>query len=129
MVSSTHEHHEYLRQARHREGLLFTAHCPPPPLCRRCTGVHAHRVAPCTCHQAATRRKKKFATPVKREDVERDWRPRGYSVDLFVDPPGALGLQRWRQITKEGKNTPWAWIEGASWAVGVVGRTAAAGAC
>ncbi|PSC68614.1 cupin domain-containing [Micractinium conductrix] len=45
MVSSTHEHHEYLR-------------------------------------------KHKFPVPVKVEDVERDWRPRGYSCDLFVDPPG-----------------------------------------
>lgn len=35
MVSSTHEHHEYVR-------------------------------------------KKKFAAPVKREEVERDWKPRGY---------------------------------------------------
>ena len=45
MVSSTHEHHDYVR--RH-----------------------------------------KFPQPVRREDVERDWRPRGYSCDLFVDPPG-----------------------------------------
>ncbi|KAL4423519.1 hypothetical protein ABPG77_003652 [Micractinium sp. CCAP 211/92] len=44
-VSSTHEHHDYLR-------------------------------------------KHKFPVPVKREDVERDWKPRGYSCDLFVDPPG-----------------------------------------
>ncbi|KAL4437200.1 hypothetical protein ABPG75_004339 [Micractinium tetrahymenae] len=33
-------------------------------------------------------RKHKFPVPVKREDVERDWKPRGYSCDLFVDPPG-----------------------------------------
>ena len=32
--------------------------------------------------------KSKFAAPVDRGEVGRDWRQRGYSCDLFVDPPG-----------------------------------------
>lgn len=32
--------------------------------------------------------KGKFAAPVDRAVVARDWRERGYSCDLFVDPPG-----------------------------------------
>jgi quercetin dioxygenase-like cupin family protein len=30
----------------------------------------------------------KFATPVDRDAVAAEWRARGYSCDLFVDPPG-----------------------------------------
>ncbi len=30
----------------------------------------------------------KFGRPVDRAAVARDWRGRGYSCDLFVDPPG-----------------------------------------
>lgn len=30
----------------------------------------------------------KFPVPVRREQVAGDWRARGYSCDLFVDPPG-----------------------------------------
>lgn len=30
----------------------------------------------------------KFASPVDRATVARDWRDRGFSCDLFVDPPG-----------------------------------------
>ena len=48
MVSSTHEHHDWLR-------------------------------------------KKKFAAPVRQADVEADWRPRGFSCQEFVDPPGGHG--------------------------------------
>lgn len=32
--------------------------------------------------------KRKFAVPVDRATVAEDWRKRGYSCDLFVDPPG-----------------------------------------
>ena len=32
--------------------------------------------------------RKKFNIPVNREEVSRAWRERGYSCDLFVDPPG-----------------------------------------
>lgn len=35
--------------------------------------------------------KSKFPTPVERKIVARDWATRGYSCDLFVDPPG----QQW----------------------------------
>lgn len=28
------------------------------------------------------------------QDVERDWKPRGYSCDLFVDPPGAQAIDQ-----------------------------------
>jgi quercetin dioxygenase-like cupin family protein len=31
---------------------------------------------------------KKFAMPIDREEVTRDWGKRGYSCDVFVDPPG-----------------------------------------
>lgn len=31
---------------------------------------------------------RKFATPVDRAAVARDWGARGFSCDLFVDPPG-----------------------------------------
>jgi len=30
----------------------------------------------------------KFPASVKREDVARDWAKRGFSCELFVDPPG-----------------------------------------
>ncbi len=30
----------------------------------------------------------KFALPIERGAVARDWAARGYSCDLFVDPPG-----------------------------------------
>lgn len=30
----------------------------------------------------------RFAQPVERAAVARDWQARGYSCDLFVDPPG-----------------------------------------
>jgi quercetin dioxygenase-like cupin family protein len=32
--------------------------------------------------------RRKFAPPVDRAAVARDWRARGFSCDLFVDPPG-----------------------------------------
>lgn len=32
--------------------------------------------------------KGKFTTPVDPAAVDRDWRDRGFSCDLFVDPPG-----------------------------------------
>ncbi len=32
--------------------------------------------------------KQKFAIPIDREDVAKDWRVRGYSCNLFVDPSG-----------------------------------------
>lgn len=90
MVSSTHEHHDYLR--RGREGLAASLKLLPPlspaaAMCGHLCIVACSNCAPLRCHVC---RKKKFATPVKREEVERDWRPRGYSVDLFVDPPGVL---------------------------------------
>ena len=31
---------------------------------------------------------KKFAVPLDREEVARSWSQRGYSCDLFIDPPG-----------------------------------------
>ncbi|MEX2492259.1 MAG: cupin domain-containing protein [Nitrospirales bacterium] len=31
---------------------------------------------------------KKFAVPLNREEVAQSWRQRGYSCDVFVDPPG-----------------------------------------
>lgn len=31
---------------------------------------------------------KKFPVPLNREEVARSWSERGYSCDLFVDPPG-----------------------------------------
>jgi len=36
----------------------------------------------------------KFPTPVDRDKVARDWAARGYSCDLFVDPPG----QQWNDF-------------------------------
>lgn len=36
----------------------------------------------------------KFSTPVDRTEVDRSWRERGYSCDLFVDPPG----REWRDF-------------------------------
>lgn len=30
----------------------------------------------------------KFSTPIDEEQVSADWRGRGYSCSLFVDPPG-----------------------------------------
>ncbi|MDJ0947492.1 MAG: cupin domain-containing protein [Alphaproteobacteria bacterium] len=36
----------------------------------------------------------KFPAPVDRDAVDRDWRARGYSCDLFVDPPG----REWRDF-------------------------------
>ena len=36
----------------------------------------------------------KFTVPVDREKVAKDWRARGYSCGLFVDPPG----QEWRDF-------------------------------
>lgn len=30
----------------------------------------------------------KFNIPVNRDEVSKEWRERGYSCDLFVDPPG-----------------------------------------
>jgi len=36
----------------------------------------------------------KFAAPVDRSAVAADWRERGYSCDLFVDPPG----RRWEDF-------------------------------
>ena len=36
----------------------------------------------------------RFPTPVDRAAVGRDWRARGYSCDLFVDPPG----REWRDF-------------------------------
>lgn len=36
----------------------------------------------------------KFSAPVKRDYVKRNWAERGYSCDLFVDPPG----QVWRDF-------------------------------
>ncbi len=33
-------------------------------------------------------RRSKFAAPVERAKVAADWRTRGYSCALFVDPPG-----------------------------------------
>ena len=32
--------------------------------------------------------RRKFSEPVNREEVSRDWKTRGYSCDLFTDPPG-----------------------------------------
>lgn len=32
--------------------------------------------------------RKKFTGPLNRQDIAADWRARGYSCDLFVDPPG-----------------------------------------
>ncbi|MGD9851151.1 MAG: cupin domain-containing protein [Nitrospirales bacterium] len=31
---------------------------------------------------------KKFAVPLNRDEVARSWSKRGYSCNLFVDPPG-----------------------------------------
>lgn len=30
----------------------------------------------------------KFSVPLERDEVSREWGRRGYSCDLFVDPPG-----------------------------------------
>jgi len=38
--------------------------------------------------------REKFAAPVDRSAVAADWRERGYSCDLFVDPPG----RRWEDF-------------------------------
>lgn len=32
--------------------------------------------------------RKKFRPPIERDAVARDWRERGYSCGLFIDPPG-----------------------------------------
>jgi quercetin dioxygenase-like cupin family protein len=32
--------------------------------------------------------RRKFPSPVDRQAIARDWRQRGFSCDLFVDPPG-----------------------------------------
>jgi len=32
--------------------------------------------------------KKKFSTPINRSEVAQNWRQRGYSCELFTDPPG-----------------------------------------
>jgi len=32
--------------------------------------------------------KAKFAAPIDRDAVAADWKRRGYSCDMFVDPPG-----------------------------------------
>ena len=34
----------------------------------------------------------KFTVPVDKQEVSRDWRARGYSCGLFVDPPGQAWL-------------------------------------
>ena len=34
----------------------------------------------------------KFPVPVDRDAVRRDWRERGFSCDLFADPPGRAWL-------------------------------------
>lgn len=39
-------------------------------------------------------KKGKFPTPLDRASVAADWRRRGYSCDLFVDPPG----QQWNNF-------------------------------
>ncbi len=39
----------------------------------------------------------KFAAPVAQEGVAADWRERGYSCRLFVDPPG----QRWMDFVHD----------------------------
>ena len=31
---------------------------------------------------------KKFAVPLNRQEVFQSWRQRGYSYDVFIDPPG-----------------------------------------
>ena len=36
----------------------------------------------------------RYASPVQRDGVAQDWADRGYSCDLFVDPPG----QVWRDF-------------------------------
>ncbi len=36
----------------------------------------------------------KFAVPVKKDAVARDWHERGYSCNWFVDPPG----QQWNNF-------------------------------
>ena len=33
-------------------------------------------------------KRRRFSQPVDRDAVARDWRARGFSCDLFVDPPG-----------------------------------------
>jgi quercetin dioxygenase-like cupin family protein len=38
--------------------------------------------------------KHKFAQPLNRAAVERDWQGRGYSCELFIDPPG----QQWNNF-------------------------------
>jgi mannose-6-phosphate isomerase-like protein (cupin superfamily) len=37
-------------------------------------------------------RRRKFPAPVDRAAVAADWRARGFSCDLFVDPPGRAWL-------------------------------------
>jgi len=34
------------------------------------------------------RTSRRFSVPLSREEVARSWRERGYSCDLFIDPPG-----------------------------------------
>ena len=31
---------------------------------------------------------KKFAVPLNRQEVSQSWNQRGYSCDVFIDPPG-----------------------------------------
>jgi len=38
--------------------------------------------------------REKFDAPIERSTVAADWRARGYSCDLFVDPPG----RRWEDF-------------------------------
>jgi quercetin dioxygenase-like cupin family protein len=38
---------------------------------------------------------KKFTVPLNREEVAQSWSQRGYSCDLFVDPPG----REWNNFT------------------------------
>jgi mannose-6-phosphate isomerase-like protein (cupin superfamily) len=39
----------------------------------------------------------KFRSPVDRTEVAADWRQRGFSCDLFVDPPG----RTWRDFVHQ----------------------------
>ena len=60
-------------------------------------------------------RKRKFAVPVSKTDVQADWQPRGYDCQLFRDPPGWAGLRQaggpslgaTRQLVGQLSNSLW----------------------
>lgn len=91
MVSSTHEHHDYVR--KHKFTTPVKREASRSILAVQTAGAAAPL-------QASTHRHAQAVPSAGRplldwlQDVERDWRPRGYTCDLFVDPPGQLKCTR-----------------------------------